>query len=76
MCYRAIDYHWWNEQNELFLGHFWPLKQVILLEVAGAAEKIALSLKTKHEIKLSLSKSLIHRVQYNNLQRRYVRSIL
>ena len=43
------------------MGHIWPLlKWVVLFEAGRAEEKVGLSLKLNQQIKLSLSKSLLH----------------
>ena len=47
----------------MFFGHFWPLlKWAVFCEAAGTVAKIEPSLKSNHQIKISLSKSLIHTV--------------
>ena len=54
---------WLKKQDGLF-GHIWPfLKQQAFFEAAGTLAKIGLSLKPNRQIKFSLSKTLIQKVQ-------------
>ena len=66
--------HLVKRNDIIFKGHFWPLlKWVIFFEAAGAVVLIRLSLKSNHQIELSLFKYLIHSVEQKRSKFRFRR---